>query len=702
VAPSRCVAKSGADQWARRFAEQRVKGWTARVRLGQEKAVSERTTAGQVEFEERTSPRADMQQAWLPARVLVIGLLCVLFLAIAGPYGHYQIKTTLFFTSYLPVGLIFPFLVVVTVVNGVLKWLRARWALTPRELLLIYIMVMVGGQPVTYGMTSYLLSIISAPYYFASPENHWAELFHQYIPDWIAPKDLQAIVWFYQGLPPGEGIPWRAWLVPLAWWLPLIGAVMVASFAIVAIMRRQWVENERLIFPLNEVPLHMVEGADDGRPWPRFCRNRVFWAGFAVSFSITCWNTVSYFYPGLGQILFDRWMDFPNFPEVRLLFSPLVIGVTYFVNLDVSFSIWFFWVLGMVQQAVFNRIGYSVGEPDCYDSINAAMAWQGFGAFVVMVVLGLWVARGHLRDVFRKAFRSAPEVDDSRELLSYRAAVWVLILSVAYIGFWMLRSGMSPLVVVMFLFTALILFLGITRCVIEGGLAFVRGPLIPQTFAIRTLGVYAISKVTMTSLAFSYAWLCDQICEFMPFAANAAHLDSSKRLGRRALLQAMAIAAPVGILVSVFYTIYLGYRHGAFNWDEWAFSGGGAQAPFENLVSKLENPFGPDTRRLAMMAIGAVVGGAIIAARYRFPGVLLHPLGFAVASVIQVTWCMLSIFLAWLIKLVIIKLGGLQLFRKARPFFIGLILGQMTGAAMVAVIDYVFFMGQGHSVIRLD
>jgi hypothetical protein len=206
----------------------------------------------------------------------------------------------------------------------------------------------------------------------------------------------------------------------------------------------------------------------------------------------------------------------------------------------------------------------------------------------------------------------------------------------------------------------------------------------------------------MTSLAFSYAWLCDQICEFMPFAANAAHLDSSKRLGRRALLQAMAIAAPVGILVSVFYTIYLGYRHGAFNWDEWAFSGGGAQAPFENLVSKLENPFGPDTRRLAMMAIGAVVGGAIIAARYRFPGVLLHPLGFAVASVIQVTWCMLSIFLAWLIKLVIIKLGGLQLFRKARPFFIGLILGQMTGAAMVAVIDYVFFMGQGHSVIRLD
>jgi uncharacterized membrane protein YhdT len=353
----------------------------------------------------------------------------------------------------------------------------------------------------------------------------------------------------------------------------------------------------------------------------------------------------------------------------------------------------------MVQQAIFNKTGFTVGEPDTYDSINAAMAWQGFGAFVVMVVLGLWVARGHLRDVFHKAFRSAPEVDDSRELLSYRAAVWALILSVAYMSLWMVRSGIQPLVVVMFLFATLILFLGVTRCVIEGGLVFVRGPLIPQTFVIRTLGTHVIfDKVTMTGLAFSYAWLCDMICEFMPFAANASKLASTRRLGRRAVVHAVAISLAVSILVSVFYTIYLGYRHGAFNWDEWAFSGGGSQTPFENTVSKLENPFPPDTKRIMMMVIGAVVGAAIIAARYRFPGVPLHPLGFAVATVIQVTWCMLSIFLAWVIKLVIIKLGGLQLFLKARPFFIGLILGHFSGAGLVAFIDYFFFLGQGHSV----
>jgi hypothetical protein len=634
-----------------------------------------------------------------PWRALAIGLALVVFAAVFGPYAHYILRDVLWFCSYLPIGLAFLFMVVVAGLNVVLKLIRRRWGLSPRELLLIYIMIMVGGQPVSYGMTSYLLSIISAPYYFATPENRWAELFHRYIPDWICPQDRQAVNWFYQGLPPGESIPWQAWAVPLAWWLPLIAAVMVASFAGVAIMRRQWVENERLLFPLNEVPLRMVEGAQDGRVLPAFMRSRVFWAGFAVPFFIVSWNVLSYFYPTIQAIRFEKRLYFANFPTVTLIISPVVIGLTYFVNLDVSFSIWFFWALGMVQQAIFNKTGFTVGTPDTYDSINAAMAWQGFGAFVVMVLLGLWVARSHLAEVFGKAFGRAPEVDDSRELLSYRVAVWTLILSVAYIAFWMLKSGMSALVVVMFLFAALILFLGVTRCVIEGGLVFVRGPLIPQTFVIRTLGNYVIfDRVTMTALAFSYAWLCDMICEFMPFAANAAKLASARRLGRRAVVKAVVVSLAVSILVSVFYTIYLGYHHGAFNWDEWAFSGGGSQTPFDNLVSKFQNPFPPDTKRIMMMGIGAVVGAAIIAARYRFPGVPLHPLGFAVASVIQVTWCMLSIFLGWLAKLVIIKLGGLQLFLKARPFFLGLILGHFTGAGLSAFIDYFFFLGQGHTV----
>ena len=47
-----------------------------------------------------------------------------------------------------------------------------------------------------------------------------------------------------------------------------------------------------------------------------------------------------------------------------------------------------------------------------------------------------------------------------------------------------------------------------------------------------------------------------------------------------------------------------------------------------------------------------------------------------------------SIFLAWLIKTVILKYRGPLLFRRAKPFFFGLILGQFTVAGVWLIIDY--------------
>lgn len=56
-----------------------------------------------------------------------------------------------------------------------------------------------------------------------------------------------------------------------------------------------------------------------------------------------------------------------------------------------------------------------------------------------------------------------------------------------------------------------------------------------------------------------------------------------------------------------------------------------------------------------------------------------------------------SIFLAWLIKLAVLKYGGPWLFRATRPFFIGLIVGQFVAAGAWLAIDY--FTGMTDNVV---
>jgi hypothetical protein len=58
-----------------------------------------------------------------------------------------------------------------------------------------------------------------------------------------------------------------------------------------------------------------------------------------------------------------------------------------------------------------------------------------------------------------------------------------------------------------------------------------------------------------------------------------------------------------------------------------------------------------------------------------------HPLGFLMAYSypMQVLW--FSVFVGWLAKVVLTRLGGSDALRKARALFIGLILGEVGAAA---------------------
>ena len=49
-------------------------------------------------------------------------------------------------------------------------------------------------------------------------------------------------------------------------------------------------------------------------------------------------------------------------------------------------------------------------------------------------------------------------------------------------------------------------------------------------------------------------------------------------------------------------------------------------------------------------------------------------------------WYWFSIFMSWLAKLILFRLGGVRAYRKAVPLFAGLVIGEFVGGALWSLI----------------
>ncbi len=635
----------------------------------------------------------------LTLRALLIGAVASAAINAVAPYAEWIVRSTYMTTSYFPLGLVFTFILIVVVLNPLIKLFRRPAGLRESELGVIYVMLLAAVSVPTYGITGYILSISASPFYFASTENRWADFILPFLPRGATLREGDALTYFFEGLPPGRSIPWGAWIGPLVWWTPLIAATLIFCACLIALFRKQWVERERLNFPLAEVPLEMMRESGDERLLPRFMRSRLFWAGFALSAFRIVWNIPGYFRPQWASIplLVLNLPGGPIFPGIWTYVSFWLIGLCTFVNADVIFSVWFFYLFNTAETILFNRTGFTIGASETYSVDPSALAWQGFGAFAAMVAGGVWVARGHLRDAFRKAFRGDPAVDDSGEILSYRTAVLGLGLSALFILLWLCAVGVALPAALLLLLAVAVIYLGVTRIAIEGGLVFFRSPLVPQALPLYALGPASLSGPTMAGLALSYGWACDPIAVFMPSGANAARIHSDRRFPRGVYIAAIAVSLTVSLAVSCYASLKLAYAFGGFNFGEWVFTGGG-RVPYDTMVQKIRAAEGVGVKRLIFLGIGALVTVLFTAMRYRFPWWRFHPIGFAVASVGQVRLSVLTLFLGWLIKMTLIRIGGLILYNRAKPFFVGLVLGHFTGAGLSFFIDMIWFRGQGHSL----
>jgi len=160
------------------------------------------------------------------------------------------------------------------------------------------------------------------------------------------------------------------------------------------------------------------------------------------------------------------------------------------------------------------------------------------------------------------------------------------------------------------------------------------------------------------------------------------------------VMKLLVVATLLGLVVGIWYTIVESYRIGAEGFGSWPYPKHGLMI-YEPMVSHIKDPLGPDRARLACLAIGALIMIGLTVAYYRLPWWQLHPLGFPMFSTWNVEITALSIFIVWSAKSIILRIGGMQLYDKTKPFFIGIPIGYAIGLVVSFVVDLVWFPGVG-------
>ena len=644
-------------------------------------------------------------------RAVLIGAALSLFIGLTGEYCANQIGYEPAATHLPPVFLV-PFLFCVLLPNALVARMRPASALSFYEMIMIFAMGWIASTVPDQAMTKYLLVVITAPFYFASAENSWESIFFPYLPEWLVLSDRSAARVFYEGLQSGQSIPWAAWLSPLFWWGSFILILLFAGACIVVMLRKQWVEHERLQFPLGEVGLHLIS-LGGGR---REGNKRWIQVGAIVMSFVMAWNIVSFWgvwppVPIMAEHSRLLTLD-PVFPALIFQMNVFVFCLLIFVNRDVLLSMWLFLVFYVLQEGSLNLVG--AGSTSGTIIHGGLAGIQSIAGLVTFVLFGLWMARRHLKAVWRHALGRKGELDDAEELFSYRTAVFGFLLGLLFIICWMYAAGLSLPIMALFITLLFIFYIALARVVAETGVVTLDLPINSHQFSIAIVGSARISHGDLTALGMANGFARNWRTFTMIGTSHVAWLKSRWRQRRQAnadwdsdsrvsghgisarhLFAGVALAFCLSAIASVGYVIYAGNTYGAQNLRTDLGTDRGIRF-YDLIVTWVNNATRISDLEVLFFGSGVVMMVVLLAGRFLLPWWPLHPIGMVVVMSAPVRNAFLPIFLAWLVQTIVFRIGGPTLYQKVRRMFIGVLLAYLFWQLVAMGVDLAWFPDRPH------
>ncbi len=582
-------------------------------------------------------------------------------------------------------------LVLLIAANGLLRRISRSLAFTPTELLLIYVMLGIGAAVAGHDCVPSLCMHLGHPWRFATADNRWMTTFIPYLPEWLSVTDLAVLKPLYEGnsslYSNGHWIPW---IKPLAYWSVFILVLMWVMMCINTLVRKQWTDRERLTFPIVQLPLAMTD------PKTSLWQNKLFWIGFAIAFAIGVINGLAVYYPAIPQIptgitghnfrTFLTTKPWDGIDWMPWAFYPFVIGLGYLLPADLSFSCWFFYFFWKAQMVITRALAL--------DSVPTFpfIKHQAFGGYVAIILMLTWTGKGYLKQVWLRIKGEESELDDSDEPMRYRTAAAGAIIGFLILSMFMASIGLSPLLCILAFLIYFVLATAIARMRAE------LGPPVhdlhfsgPDYMISTSTGLGHMSKGDLVGLTYFYWFNRAYRSHPMPVGIEGMKIASVSRASQRKFMWGMMIATVVGTIATFWWWLHLGYEHGLSTrfWSATHFP----NEAFRTLETwwkhpgNMENPnIGANLAMVFGFAFCAFLGWMRLQG-FNFP---FHPIGFAISGSWSMNLVWLPLMIAWLLKVLTLRFGGLRLYKIAVPFFFGLIVGDFMIGCLWSLIGIIF------------
>ena len=575
---------------------------------------------------------------------------------------------------------------ILLVLNLIYKKIFNCFYFSAQELLVIYILLSISCALPSITLMTILITTLGHAFWFDTPENEWRILFWDALPTWLTIQDRSILSGYYLG----ESTIYRtshflAWLRPALFWSGFMVLLMGMMLCLNILLRKQWIERERLTYPIAQLPFQLLSQTKT------LISQSFFRVGASISISICLLNGLHFLLPSLPEIPVKRlggWKGLGHvFTEkpwsaigrISVSFYPFVIGLGFLMPIDLLFSSWFFFLFYKIELIISSLLGLSQipGFPyvdqQCFGAI--------LGLFLSLMILG-W-------HHFQSVVSQLKKIKKSKESKLYRVAILGLIFCFFGISLFSVQVGMRLWLIPIFFGLYFVTIIVLTRIRAELGFpAHAMEHIQIDRLLIGSFGSQGLGKSNLVALTL-YRWFIRSYSSHpMPHQLEGFKIVAPST---RQHLYIALVGFSILSSVSVFWVmLHLYYQHGAVNFGGSGWSMQFGSRIFGELQRWLTLPIPPNPLPFIGIVFGFGFSLSLMWMRTRFLWFPLHPVGFLISSDWGMAYLWTCMLLCWAIKLAVLKVFGLKGVLKLRYFSFGLILGDFLAGGLWSFISIIF------------